>query len=211
MSFYVLNNHLFDDDDFAISEKIPPINLAPADRCEVCNSPISLKKWLPPCNVRVTKKRLGDFIVGDVHPFLVSQRFKDLYESGGYRGIDSFSPVRLYFRRQPLDTAYYYPHIPYNYNKIDLERCGITVADPSSICLRCQHGGNKGLSNMTGVFWEDEAGIKEDVFENHSAGQYSFSQRLKDAMEAAGITNTVFVPAAEFVPSPILALRPKQG
>jgi hypothetical protein len=210
MSFYVLNNHLFDDDDFAISEKIPPINLAPADRCEVCNSPISLKKWLPPYNVRVTKKRLGDFIVGDVHPFLVSQKFKDLYEAGGYRGIDFFSPVQLFFRRQPLDAAYYFPRIPYNYNNINLERCGIKY-DPTDVCLRCQHGGKKDDSAMTGLFWEEEAGIVEDVFENHSAGQYSFSQRLKDAMEAAGITNTVFVPAEVFVPRSVLALRPKRG
>ncbi len=206
MSFHVLNNHLFDDDDFAISEKIPPINLAPADRCEVCNSPISLKKWLLPYNVRVTKKRLGDIIVGDVHPFLVSQKFKDLYEAGGFKGIDRFSPVSLFFRKQPLKVAYYYPHIPPNFHKNDLIRSGIKF-DPSGICPRCQHGGQKDKSNMVGMFWEDEGAITEDVLENKGVGQYSFSQRLKDAMEAAGITNTVFVPAEKFVPSHVLALR----
>jgi hypothetical protein len=207
MSFYVLNNHLFDDDEFAICEDLPGINLGDGDDCDLCGRPITPMKWLPPYKVRVTKKRLGDFIFGDTNPFLVSRKFKDLYEGGAFKGIASFNPVQLFYRKQPLDAAYYYPHIPYNYNNIDLDRCGIIAADPSSICPRCQHGGKKDLSGMVGVYWEDEAGIVEDVFENHSAGQYSFSQRLKDAMEAAGITNTVFVPAAEFVPSPILALR----
>ena len=208
MSFYVLNNHLFDDDDYAICEDLPGINLGPAERCEVCNSPITHKKWLPPYKVRVTKKRLGDFIFGDVNPFLVSQKFKDLYESGGFKGIERFSRVELFFRRQPLEAAYYFPHIPFNYNNMDFERSGVKY-DPADICPRCQHGRSIDSSNMVGMFWQDEAGIREDVLENHCAGQYSFSQRLKDAMEAAGITNTVFVPAAEYVPSYVLALRPK--
>lgn len=206
MSFFVLNNHLFDDDVFAISDRIEPINRGDCDYCDLCGRPISLLKWLPPYNVRVTKKHLGDIIVGDVHPFLVSQKFKDLYEAGGFKGIERFSPVQLYFRRKPLEDAYYYPHIPPNFHKADLDRCGIKY-DPDGICPRCQHGGKKDDSAMVGMFWEDEAGIQEDVLENKGAGQFSFSQRLKDAMEAAGITNTVFVPAAEFVPVSVLALR----
>jgi hypothetical protein len=208
MSFYVLNNHLFDDDNYAISEKIPPINLAPADRCVVCNSPISLKKWLPPYNVRVTKKQLGDFIFGDVHPFLVSQRFKDLYEAGGYRGIGSFSPVHLFFRRQPLKVDYYFPEIPPNYHARDFDRSGVKY-DQSAICQRCQRGGEIDDSMMVGLFWKDEASITDDVLKNTMTSGYSFSQRLKDAMEAAGITNTVFVPAEVYVPRHVLALRPK--
>jgi hypothetical protein len=208
MSFYVLNNHLFDDDDYAISDRIEPINRGDCDYCDLCGGPISLLKWLPPYNVRVTKKRLGDFIVGDVHPFLVSQRFKDLYESGGYRGIDSFSPVQLYFRRQLLDAPYYFPRIPPNFHRADLDRCGVKY-DPTAICPRCQHGGKKDDSGMVGMYWEDEAGITEDVLENKGPGKYSFSQRIKDAMEATGITNTVFVPAGLFVPRSVLALRRK--
>jgi hypothetical protein len=206
MSFYVLNNHRFDDDTFAICEKIKPVNLGNGDDCEVCGSPITQMKWLAPYEVRVTQKHLGDFIFGSVNPFLVSQKFKDIYDAGDFKGIESFSRVQLYFRRQPLEAAFYFPHIPYNYNNINLDRCGIKY-DPAGICPRCQHGGNKDLSEMTGVYWEDESGIKEDVFENHSAGRYSFSQRLKDAMEEAGITNTFFVPASEFVPKSVLALR----
>jgi hypothetical protein len=208
MSFYVLNNHLFDDDDFAICEKLKPVNLGEGDDCEVCGSPITPMKWLPPYNVRVTKKRLGDFIFGSVTPFLVSEKFKDLYESGGFKGIERFSKVELYFRRQPLEAAYYFPHIPPNFHKADFERCGIKN-DPATTCPRCQHGGNPDKSDMTGMYWEDEAGIEEDILRNKGVGQYSFSQRLKDAMEAAGITNTVFVPAEVFVPSHVLALRPK--
>jgi hypothetical protein len=210
MSFYVLNNHRFDDDNFAICEDLPGINLGEGDDCEVCGSPITPMKWLPPYKVRITKKRLGDFIFGDVNPFLVSQKFKDLYELGEFKGIKSFSRVQLYFRRQPLEVAYYFPHIPFNYNNMDFERSGIKY-DPSDICPRCQHGESIDNSEMVGMYWEDEAGVKEDVLENHCAGKYSFSQRLKDAMEALGITNTIFVPAADFVPSSVLALRPKKG
>jgi hypothetical protein len=208
MSFYVLNNHLFDDDTFAICEDLPGINLGEGDDCEICGSFLTGMKWLPPYKVRVTKKRLGDFIFGDVNPFLVSQKFKDLYESGGFKGIERFSQVELFFRRQLLEAVYYFPHIPYNYNNTDFERSGIKN-DPATTCPRCQHGGKPDKTAMTGMYWEDEAGIKEDVLENHGVGQYSFSQRLKDAMEVAGITNTVFVPASEFVPSHVLALRPK--
>ena len=206
MSFYVLNNHLFDDDDYGISDRIEPINRGDCDYCDLCGRPISLLKWLPPYNVRVTKKRLGDIIVGDVHPFLVSLKFKDLYEQGGFKGIERFSPVQLYFRRKTLEDAYYYPHIPPNFHKIDFGRSGIKY-DPAAICARCQLGGGIDKSGMVGTFWEDEGSITQDVLQNNASGQYAFSQRLKDAMEAAGITNTVFVPAAEFVPSHVLALR----
>jgi hypothetical protein len=210
MSFYVLNNQLFNDDEYAINERIEPINRGDCDYCDLCDSPISLLKWLPPYNVRVTKKRLGDFIFGDVHPFLVSQKFKDVYENGGYGGIDSFSPVQLYFRRQLLDVAYHFPIFLPNFRRLDLDRCGIRY-DPAAVCPRCQHGGERDYSQMLGIFWEDEGAITEDVIKTKATSNFSFSQRLKDAMEAAGITNTVFVPAEVFVPSHVLALRPKRG
>jgi hypothetical protein len=206
MSFFVLNNHLFDDDDYAICEKVKPVNLGDCDYCDLCGGAISLLKWLPPYEVRVTKKRLGDFLFGGVHPFLVSQQVKDLYESGGYRGIESFSQVQLYFRRRLLDVAYYFPHIPSNYHKADLDRCGIKY-DPAANCPRCQIGGEMDDSGMTGMYWENEAAIKEDVFKAKATSQYAFSQRLKEAMGLAGITNTVFVPAAEYVPKSALAQR----
>jgi hypothetical protein len=208
MSFFILNNHLFNDDDYAISDRIEPINRGDCDYCDLCGRPISLLKWLPPYKVRVTKNRLGDFIFGDANPFLVSQKFNDLYIAGSFKGIASFSPVQLYFRKQLLEATYFFPHIPPNHNKIDYDRCGITY-DPAAICPRCQLGGKVDNSGMTGTYWLDEGAITEDVFENNAAGHYAFSQRLKDAMEAAGITNTLFVPAAEFVPSHVLALRPK--
>ena len=140
MSFYVLNNHRFDDDDYAICEKVKPVSLSEGDDCDLCGSPITPMKWLPPYLVRVSKKRLGDFIFGSVNPFLVSQKFKDLYESGGFKGIERFSQVELFFRRQPLEAVYYFPHIPYNYNNTDFERSGIKN-NPATTCPRCQHGG----------------------------------------------------------------------
>jgi hypothetical protein len=208
MSFFILNNHLFDDDVYAICEDLPGINLGDCDYCDLCGGAISLLKWLPPYKVRVTKKRLGDFIFGDVNPFLVSQKFKDLYEAGGFKGIDRFNPVELFFRRQPLEVAYYFPRIPPNFHKIDLNRSGIRY-DPLSICPRCQIGGEMDDSGMKGLYWENEAVIAEDVFKAKATSQYAFTQRFKDEMEAAGITNMVFVPAAEFVQHPIRPLRPK--
>jgi hypothetical protein len=70
MSFFVLNNHLFDDDIYAICEDLPGIKLGEGDDCDRCGSPITPMIWLATYEVRVTKKRLGDFIFGDVNPSL---------------------------------------------------------------------------------------------------------------------------------------------
>src|ERR1700679_2013490 len=112
MKYYVLDNDLFNDSEFAYGEKIEVINYGPATKCEECGCYLTMKKWLPPYNVKVSKKTIGDFIFGTLTSFIISAKVKNKYDSSGLMGLSNFQPVNIYYRGELLDTeGYFHPDI----------------------------------------------------------------------------------------------------
>lgn len=97
MLFYIVDTHLFDDSLFAYGEEPENISLGPSIKCEKCGSNLTLLKWLPPYEIRVSRRKLGDFIFGTFQNFIVSSRFRKYFENEDLKGIKSFRPSRSIF------------------------------------------------------------------------------------------------------------------
>jgi hypothetical protein len=121
---YVFEADLFDDSTCAYVEKIEPVNITNALRCPKCNEVISSLRWVKPFSVKLSKPTYGDFVYGGVHPFLVSQRFKDAYEKSDLKGILQFEKVDYVKVSRLRDTSnlppnYYYVTIVISEAKVD--------------------------------------------------------------------------------------------
>ena len=79
MNFYILNRNRFNDTEYAFGEPIQ-LKTGDFDKCEVCESPISMRKWLPPLKVKLSKPSYGDFVFGTFATFLASEQFMQKYQ-----------------------------------------------------------------------------------------------------------------------------------
>ena len=56
------------------------------DICPVCQEPVTLLKWIPPLNIKLSRSHpngWGDFLWGAGFYLMVSDRFKEIYEKEG--------------------------------------------------------------------------------------------------------------------------------
>lgn len=60
MNFYIINRNRFDDNKYSFGEPIDK-KIGDFEKCEDCGSPISMRKWLPPFNVKLSKPSYDDF------------------------------------------------------------------------------------------------------------------------------------------------------
>ena len=95
MTFYVVRSDRFDDSSFAYGVEPSNVRLAPSAKCPICDSSLTIMKWLPPNQIAVSRRKLGDFIFGTFLNVVVSQKFKLAFESESLKGIESFSPVEI--------------------------------------------------------------------------------------------------------------------
>lgn len=162
MKFYVINNHRFDDTTFAYGEEPDEVNLGPSLKCDSCKSSLTLKKWLPPYEISVSKKALGDAIFGTFENFIVSKRFRSMFEKVGLKGIHSFHPVAVYFRGQLLDELYYLPRIVMSDAHVDLGKSGFEF-EGEKRCPACQKAGSV-IRKWNGIIFEKSDMIDLDIF-----------------------------------------------
>src|SRR5690554_710351 len=124
MEFYTFPfGILFDDSSYAYAEKIEPINRGPAAVCPTCGRAVSLLRWLPPRNIKLSKPSYGDFVFGGIEYFIVSDKFVQMYKEAALSGILSFDPiekVKVSRNRKKLP--------PPNYHHVIVER-GSAVVD----------------------------------------------------------------------------------
>lgn len=93
MRFYVVNNTRFDSNGFAYGEEKGEINTGDAIYCPECKRPLTMLEWLPPFEVNLSNGKVGDVIFGTYSHFIVSDKFKRIYENDNFQGITSFEPV----------------------------------------------------------------------------------------------------------------------
>lgn len=201
MSFYIINNIRFDDNHFAYGEEKGEIKTGDAIYCKECGTPLTMLEWLPPYEIKVSKKVLGDFIFGTFTHFIVSAKFKELYEQHKMSGIKSFSPVKIYYKGKLLDNEYYYPKIVLSNAKVDLVKSRLKFEGYEE-CDTCQKAGRV-IKDMKGLCFENDDSIKEDIFFTIMLpGDVLVSERFKSLL--IGLTNLFLTEASEFKPSWIL-------
>lgn len=199
MHFYVVSNPRFNDDKFSYGEQPDDFNKGSALKCEECGNYLTMLKWLPPFNIKVSKNFLGDFIFGTYPGFIVSSKFKSLYEKAGLSGIIEFNSVTLYYEGKHLEVEYYYPEIVLSDAKVDLDKSGIEY-NPVELCPKCQKGPMR-FSNMKGLFFTDENKLLYDVFNNNVVGREVVSENFKIFIERNNISNLSLIEATNYKPS----------
>lgn len=197
MKYYTFKNVLFDDSQFAFGEQRElNFNTGDAKSCRECGNPVSMLKWLPPYEVTVSKKKLGDFIYGTYVGFIVSQRVKDKIEHSSMKGLDIFENVDLYYKGTALQDDYFYPEIPLINAFIDLQRVEL---DGEALCNTCQKGGTL-LNKINGIYFSNAEQIKEDIFFTTSLGQATIiiSENFKNIIELNNFTNVDLIEVSQY-------------
>lgn len=195
--YYVITNALFSDNEFAYGEQLNcNYKTGRAKYCKDCNSPISVLEWLPPFEINISKKRLGDLIFGSYVGFFVSKKFKNEFEETDLKGISSFKKATLFFQRELLNEEYYYTEIEIINASVDLNRL---VLEDGILCDTCQKGDSI-LSKINGVSFTNPDKINNDIFFSSTLGQANIiiSERFKNFVEEFEFTNLKIVSALQF-------------
>lgn len=197
MSYFVLINSRFRDTSFAYGEERQiDYNTGSSQFCSECGNPISMLEWLPPFDVTVSKKTLGDFIFGTYVGLIISERVKDLFSESDLRGMFRFRSVDLYFRGKQLIERYYYPEIKIINAFVDSTRI---VLEDGMTCSKCQKG-NTILKKIDGINFENPDQITEDIFFTTAIGQSTIiiSEKFKDFIKRNEFTNASFIQASDY-------------
>ena len=197
MKYFVVDNNLFDDKEYSYGEKYGK-SLGEAVRCKYCYNFLSMLKWLPPYEIKLSKRNIGDFIFGLIDNFVVSDNFKEIYEKGSFSGIQKFNPVILRHRSTTIDAKYYLPEIILSEAKVDLEKSKAIFGEGQE-CSFCQKG-NRILSGISGLYFLNPEKIKEDVFNTMLfPGKVILSEKIVGAI--FHLTNLKLVQCSHYRPS----------
>ncbi|WP_413512618.1 imm11 family protein [Myroides odoratus] len=197
MKYYVVKNHLFENTAFSYGEhRSLSYKTGKAKVCQTCGVFLTSLEWLPPLEINVSKKKLGDFIYGTFIGFIVSEKFKDKFESADLEGLINFKKVDLYHKNKLLEKAYYYPEILHMNAFIDLNYVEL---EDKELCDTCQKGKSI-LNKIDGIIFKKPDLINLDVFFTNSIGESTIivSQRFNNFVEEEKFTNIKFLEAATF-------------
>jgi len=195
--FYIIVNSLFDDSSFGYGEQISEnFNTGKAQFCEGCNLPVSMLEWLPPYEIKVSKKELGDFIFGTYTGFINSMKFKVQYEQSNLTGLSGFKEVDVYHKKKKISESFFYPNIPLINAFVNLE---LIKFEDENLCDICQKGSSI-LNHIYSVVFVNPEMIKEDIFFTTALGQAHIfvSEKFKEFIDAARFKNIKLLKASDF-------------
>lgn len=156
-----------------------------------------MRKWLPPHEIRISRRNVGDFIFGTFVNFIVSSRFKNLFEKSKLNGIQSFHPVAVYFRKMLLDEEYFYPEIEMSNFLINLEKSGFEF-EGTKRCAACQKAGSI-ITKWDGIIFERPEEIDLDLFNTKVLGEMAIvSQRFHDFAVEYQFSNLAMIDASQY-------------
>lgn len=198
MKFFVETNSLFKDDQYAYTEKFNP-KYGSGEDCPECGGALTSLEWLSPLQVELSKPKYGDFAFGLTHPFLVSERFKDLYQKSGLKGIEEFRPVEVVKIRHKRKTSseppqYYHVKIVYGKTVIDPVLSQITYyGEPT--CSVCRIGT---IESYEKTILDLDTWDGADIFSPIGLpGAIVVSEKFRDFVKEHGFTNLELTPAEE--------------
>ncbi len=196
MNFYVLYNPRFLETQFAYGEDKGDIKTGEAKVCPGCGNFISMLEWLPPYEINVSKKKLGDFIFGTYVGPVLSERVKERYEHSDLSGLSNFRKVKLYRGEKLLSEEYYYPEVSLVNSFIDLD---LVEFEESGPCDTCQKGTGI-LTKIDGISFLNPNRIGQDIFFTTAIGQGTIivSENMKILIEKNGFTNAKLIEAYHY-------------
>ncbi len=195
MRYFVLNNSGFQKNGFASCQFKGKVWTAPALKCPNCGNFLTSLEWLPPYDVKLSNGILSDVIFGTINPFIVSQKFKEIYEQNNCSGIESFSTVIAYQKGKYITQKYYYPKIKISDVRINLISSNV-ILEKGNDCSVCQRG-DRIFESIDRLVFENEEIITEDIFGfKLLSGEIVVSENFKKLTEC--LSNITFTEASDF-------------
>jgi len=206
MRFFVLKQKIgsLDETEF---EKVEPVHLVEAPRCDQCGRFVGMMRWLPPYRalVRAHSEELGDLAFGVGASLLVSSAFRHAWESARLRGLARFDSLEALTIRPArfVRRASEYFHVEVNsiVASIDEARSIIDRTEPPN-CNRCRSGG--GIRSIRGFAIAQETWTGEDIFYPRGLpGIMVVTERVEQLAKDYSLKNVPLVPVSDFVQDPL--------
>lgn len=207
MDFYVIDtSNRFVDKIYAYGEEL---NHETGDflKCKICGVPVSMREWLSPRTVKLSKPKYGDFIFGTFSTFLCSERFKDLYTKSKLKGIIDFQPVDiLKINRKkansPEPPTYFNVVIAIGEGRIDEIKSKMVKEYDQPKCNYCMSGI---IESFEGVYIDVKTWDGKDIFYPRGLpGTIVITSHFYDFLVKNNFTNISVVPSKEYKPKWIL-------
>jgi hypothetical protein len=194
---------------WAYGEKIDPVILGEVDRCPVCHGIVSSKPWLPPYKTKLSSakpEKWGGFLWVGGTSLAVSNRFREIYEQEGLKGIDSFiGPIEIvrYGSKKTGDLPikppeYFVIRIPWGGANQDDTASSVSFRNPEAIkCNYCRVGVGKRL--QTRIIIEIESWNGSDIFRPRGAPVgYMVSERFYEIYKRYQLKGALLIPGSVF-------------
>lgn len=204
MDFYVIDrSNRFNDTKYAYGEEVEQ-KTGNYETCQVCGAPVSLREWLSPRKVKLSKPSYGDFVFGTFSTFLCSDNVKEEYVKLGLKGIIEFQEVEIVKVNKKKATSsespkYYNAKIRRGNARINEELSKFIREDQENFCEVCRTGT---IRSFNGIYIESDTWNGEDIFYPIGLpGTILVSRKFYDFVISKHFTNINFIPAEKYVPS----------
>ena len=172
-------------------------------RCPKCGSFIDSKPRLPPIRVELETwgRRFGDLAFDVSNDVLVSERFKDAYQSSGLTGLSGFSPaeiVKVIARRGrvPQPIPKYFLAVPGRSRALVDDRASGMDYKRSWTCEQCRDGL---IMRLRRLVLEPNTWSGEDVFIARGLpGTIITSERFKEFCDRHAFSNCLLIEADRY-------------
>ena len=200
--FYRVNMHNFYNNNFAYCEPTDDASYShPTPKCPVCGSTVGPLQWDEPRKVIFSKPKYGDLVYG--LKFLVSEKFKNLYENSDLKGIIEFIPVEIvkvrYLKQLSTEIPIYYSvRLIYSFARVDKNRSYITGHPDERYCSLCKPFGTT-IDVIKGIYIDETNWGGEDIFHLHEIGSIFISQKFVDFCLINELTNLDYINTKNYV------------
>ncbi len=207
MRFYVLGDLRTNAWTYqAFAGRMKATDVGEAPECPVCGDVIGMLPWIPPYHVEITihGNRLGDIIRSTGRNLLVTDRFRNAWETDGLRGIETFSPlerIRVRPARFGKKTPTYF-HVAVHHfgTQVDVERSLIEYTGPLT-CPKCKGGD---VATVRGFAIDESSWTGEDLFYAWGAdSSFIVTDRVREMRDKYGLTNMNMTPVEEYLWDPL--------
>jgi len=204
MRFYALERPIRHDTG-AITDysRMDSVRLGDAPQCPTCGGWVGMMRCLPPIQVELELwgPTFGDVAWGTGDQLLVSEAFKNAFQTEGLTGFDSFTPVeatRAVFCRGRISQPtprYFMVLRSHSRAAIDDKASGVVRRDWSE-CKECLGGD---IERCKRVVLEPGTWSGEDVFVARGFwGRILTSQRFKDFCDRHRFKNIYLIDTARY-------------
>lgn len=184
-----------------VYDRVEPSNLGDCPVvCPNCKKVCGPMVWLPPYNVRLSKPKYGDLVLGPGFELLVSENFKKIYLNSGLSGLPEFHSIDnlmvsgLSKKSRKIPT-YYIVRPNILFTVLDEIASGLVWKKPPD-CDYCRLGVRAEIKK---VVVNQDSWEGKDIF--MATGLYSLilvTERFVEVVQKANLTNFFFVPADQF-------------